>query len=118
MGWRMSMDDIIYRGWHYWIALIAGHLDRYGPTRLQEAAYHGHIGSVRAAIENGDNIDEKGSIGMSPLCAAIYGGRAETARLLIEHGARTQGLAVRKALRYAVVHGYVNVVELLQGIRR
>jgi uncharacterized protein len=111
----MSMDDIIYRGWHYWIALIAGHLDRYGPTRLQEAAYHGHIGSVRAAIENGDNIEERGMIGMSPLCAAIYGRSVEAARLLIEHGARTKGLAVRKALRYADAHGYSDVVQLLRN---
>jgi ankyrin repeat protein len=109
------MDDIIYRGWHYWIALIAGNLDRYGPTRLQEAAYYGHVGSVRAAIEKGDDIEERGLIGMSPLCAAIYGGSTETTRLLIEHGARRRGVAVNKALHYAEAQGYSEVVQLLQN---
>jgi ankyrin repeat protein len=114
----VELQNIVNQSWRYWYALLLGKLDEYGPTLFQEAAYLGHIGTVRAYLEQGKPIEEAGVIGMSVLCAAIYGGQAEVAALLLEHGARTKGRDIAKALGYARAHGYSDVVQLLREARK
>ena len=118
MASRIELFQIIQYSWHYWRALIVGRLDQYGPTPLQEAAFCGYIGTVRSELENGTDVNETGLIGITPLCAAVYGGQEEAARILLEHGARRTGMGLARALRYAAAHGYGDVVQLLKTARK
>ncbi len=118
MANREELFQIIQYRWHYWRALIVGRADEYGPTSLQEAAFCGYVGTVRHELENGTDVNETGLIGMTPLCAAVYGGQDEAARILLEHGASTTGMGLARALRYAAAHGYADVVQLIKDARK
>jgi ankyrin repeat protein len=114
----VELQRIVEQRWRYWYALLLGKLDEYGPTPFQEAAYLGSIGTVQAYLEQGKPVDEAGVVGLSMLCAAIYGGQAEVVALLLEHGARRKGRDIQKALGYARANGYWDVVQLLREARK
>lgn len=54
---------------------------------LLEAAGKGDTNGVKSLLEQGVNVNLKGSDGRTPISEAAYAGHAETAKLLLEHGA-------------------------------
>lgn len=80
--------------------------------KLLEVSAGEEITAVLFAIEaikgKGGSLDTKGDHGYSALFCAIYYGRVEAVRLLVDFGADTQG-----ALHFAAMHGKVKIMELL-----
>jgi ankyrin repeat protein len=56
--------------------------------QLLIAAGKGDIASVRQLLETGAQVDARGDRGSTPLLIAVRAGQVETARLLLDHGAK------------------------------
>ena len=57
------------------------------PTGLVEAAARGDAGEVRALLDNGADVDERGAEGRTAVTAAALGDHVDVARVLIAAGA-------------------------------
>jgi RNA polymerase sigma factor (sigma-70 family) len=113
--------------------LVAAHLetdasliDAYSPegfTALGLAAHFGHVNTLKFLIAKGANIDaiSKHPMNVSPLHAALFGRRVETARILIEAGADVTPKRGGKgwprcgwtALHYCADCGFLDLVQPL-----
>ena len=54
------------------------------PTGLVEAAARGDAGEVRALLDNGADVDERGAEGRTAVTAAALGDHVDVARVLID----------------------------------
>jgi hypothetical protein len=70
-------------------------------------------------IENGANVNAKGSSGWTPLHYAANDGHIEVVRLLLEHGAEPNIKDVwgKTAIDLAREEGYFNIVELIEKFK-
>jgi RNA polymerase sigma factor (sigma-70 family) len=101
-------------------------LESYSPegfTALALAAHFGHAPTVELLIARGASLNavSKHQMGVTPLHAALFGRRVETARILIEAGADVQARrggagwprAGWTALHYCAAFGFVDLVQRL-----
>lgn len=58
-----------------------------GNTALMLAAYRGHVGTVRALIERGADVDRRNSRDQNPIAGALFKGEDEVVTALLEAGA-------------------------------
>ena len=102
----------LHRIQRYFRAMVTGTMPQ-TQTRLQQAAFTGDIHSVRELLDLGADINE-GEDDMTPLRLAIYGGRTDMVRLLLERGANTSGRGIQNALAWADKTGRIDIVSLVQ----
>lgn len=86
--------------------------------RLHIAVEEGDIDTLRAALESGKfDVDGEDATSRTPLYLAALHGNTEAARLLLEHGADINHVAIQKgpetALHMAAGAGHLDVVKLL-----
>jgi ankyrin repeat protein len=94
-----------------------------GFAALALAAHFGHLDTTKLLIERGADINKvsKHPLGVTPLHAALFGGKQSTARLLLEQGAdprpRRGGAGWPRAgwtaLHYAAFYGFVDLIDRL-----
>ena len=95
-------------------ALLAKGVDvnakfRQGTTALWWAALGGHIEVARILLEHGADVNAReSSFGGTPLMAALFTGRTQAVKLLLEKGAPAE-----EALTFAVNRGQVETVKLI-----
>jgi len=85
-------------------------------TPLHKAALKGNVDAARNLLEQGANVDETNSDGITPLRLAAEKGHAEVAQLLLEHGANVdRALPEYKStpLHKAAFNGHLEVAKKL-----
>ncbi|BDI29600.1 hypothetical protein CCAX7_16510 [Capsulimonas corticalis] len=86
---------------------------------LVQSAERGEMDRVRALLGEGVDVNARGDDSRTALMGAAFGGHAEMAVLLLEHGADTEAVACGTdelyytALSLAAALGHVSVVKLL-----
>ena len=82
-------------------------------TPLIEAAYNGHVETVKLLIDRGADVNLKGEAWYGPLHAAAMGGHVEVVKLLLGNGADVNIFHHDKPLHYAAKNGHIEVAEML-----
>jgi ankyrin repeat protein len=82
---------------------------------LIEASLHGHLATVRTLLDQGANINAKGSGGATALMMACWWGHVDVVRLLLDRGANVnaKGPDGYTALMEAARYGRFEITELL-----
>ena len=58
-----------------------------GDTLVMLAAYHGHVGAVRALIDRGADVNRANDRGQTPLAGAVFKGEDDVVAALVAAGA-------------------------------
>lgn len=82
---------------------------------LIEASLHGHLAAVRTLLDQGANVDAKGSGGATALMMACWWGHLDVVKLLLDRGANVnaKGPDGYTALMEAARYGRFEITELL-----
>lgn len=97
------------------LALVATPAVASPESDLANAAANGDLGSVRALVANGANLNLRDPEGYTPLIWAAQHGQAQVAAYLIEHGANVNPLdnGGYTPLMWATQEGYYDTVSVL-----
>ena len=90
--------------------------DDRGNTPLMKAAEKGHAVTAKRLIQAGANLNAEDIAGFSALLLAVYKGRQDIVRLLLESGANPnllEPLSAKTVLEVAHEKGYRDVADVL-----
>jgi len=92
----------------------AGRVSRGGYSAILFAARNGDVGSVKALLDAGASIEERGADGYSPLLLATHSGHTELTTFLLERGTNPNASVVGySALHTAVLRGDLEMTKAL-----
>jgi hypothetical protein len=84
---------------------------------LHDASRDGNLEQVRQLIEDGANVDEENTQGLTPLHLIALNGRTDLAELLLDHGAvvnqRESYTGKLTPMAMALLMGYDDLVEVM-----
>jgi uncharacterized protein len=83
---------------------------------LLEAAAKGDTAKAKALLDQGVNVNLKGSDGRTPLTEAAFAGHAEMVKLLLDKGGDPSIKKMDGADAFALGQGHKEVAEIFQGI--
>ena len=102
-----------------WIAVLlfcAAGLCRGAPGGLREAVRSGDLAAIKNLIDAGADLNERDSLGATPLLDAAWYGNEQIVRMLVEGGARVDAAHEEGGstpLDYAVLRGNATIARLL-----
>ena len=89
----------------------------YQPTELEYWALLGRVREVRAAIDQGCDVNERGAFGHTALCAAAVNNKVDVAKVLLDAGADPHMIDDfgKDAMAYAIERGSRDMEQLLNA---